>query len=304
MKYFSFLIIFLNTILFNCYGQIQEHYKVLNLKDSLPIEGVYISANDILTSISDADGHFELNKKIETLQLSHVTFKPIILSKEKITESTIYLEENNEELDEIILSTNKERRVLLPSNNYKNLFGQSKGAMANHNTVYATFIPNQTDKPGLIKKIIIEVSEGIDGDPNKIFMPFRVNLFSVDPLTKLPDQVLLQEAILTCKKKGAEDKFVYVDISDFFVDFPEEGIFVSVKTLNLQELEKYGNISSQSPAFRKLRLKQKNESKTYSRIYSWNRLTRDEDIILKDWIDETVPNPDFIYNFGIEVQFE
>jgi len=79
---------------------------------------------------------------------------------------------------------------------------------------------------------------------------------------------------------------------------------VSVKTLNIQEIERYLSISGQSPAFRKLRLKQDNESKTYSRIYSWNRLTRDEDIILKDWIDKTVPNPDFIYNFGIEVQLD
>ncbi len=163
-KYF-YLCFFVFITLFNCYGQNHEVYQVLNSKDSLPVESVYISANNILTSISGADGVFEIKKDFETLQLSQVAFKPLILSKGDITNHTIYLEENNEALDEVILSNKKERRILLPSNTYKNLFGHSKGAMANHNSVYATFIPNPTDKTGIIKKIIIEVSEGIDGDP-------------------------------------------------------------------------------------------------------------------------------------------
>jgi hypothetical protein len=173
--------------------------------------------------------------------------------------------------------------------------------MANHNTVYATYISNPKGLTGLIKKNIIEVSEGFNGDPNKIFMPFRVNLFSVHPSSKLPDEELLKESILTSKKKNSDDKYVYIDISDSYIDFLKVGIFVAVNTLNLLEIENYGNISGQSPAFRALRLKKNKKSRTYSRIYSWNRLTRDADIILKDWIDDTVPNPDFIYNFGIEI---
>lgn len=116
---------------------------------------MFVTVDKILSTLSDSVGFFKVIKDFKIIQLSHLSFKPLILSREDIRHNILYLEENNEVLDEIVISNKNERRILLPSNNYKNLFKRSKGAMANHNTVYATFIPNLTSINGLIKKIII-----------------------------------------------------------------------------------------------------------------------------------------------------
>jgi hypothetical protein len=276
----------------------QSEFMVLNYKDSTAIENAYISINGSNKTITDKNGIFKIksNSKIDSLTISHISFISKTLKKNELSISRIiYLTENNEQLDEVVISEKKLIvETILPKQTLFSKMGHFKGHRAIESSEYVTFIPNKENKSELIKNIVIETHKGYWGDPNKEFMPFKVNLYSVNAKNGLPDKKLLPTSILT-RKLSAESKYVKVDISDFFIDFPDNGIFVCVETLSKDEYNEYLSISTQSPAFKIINKTKKSESITYSRKF------RNGEII-KDWIDNKYPPVEFIYNFGIEIE--
>lgn len=283
----------------NAHSQETIKYRVLSIADSIPIENAYISADKWLKTVTDEKGYFNLSGVHKNIQISHLTYKARIVDYKTINKNkVIYLEEDKHTLDEVIITNRKTIKTLLPSKDYK--FLRKHSYVVNQNSVYTTYIPNEIDNICLINKIIIEV--GADMRSSKIYdIPFRVNLYSIDNKTGLPDKKILDESILTSHNKNRKNNFIYVDIKKYNIEFPKEGIFVTVESLNLLELEEINTLSSQSPSFKAI--KNKNKYVTYDRIYSWNRLTRTKDTIFKDWIDKTLPIPQFDFNFGIEVQY-
>ncbi len=303
MKYILFIYLFISL---NLYSQEKSQYRVLSALDSIPIENAYVSINGFLETVTDKSGRFKIKNDFETIQISHLVFNPIVMTKFDLNEeNTIYLNEKIEGLDEILIKSNKTSKILLPSEELGIGLHRKKGFRLNQNSVYVTFIPNDIGEECLISKIIVEVyGEMYQENTNKAFMPFRVNLFTINKETKLPGEKLLKESLLTSNKGRSESKMVYVDISDYLIDFPKEGIFVTVESLNLLELESF-NIPAHIPSFRAIKKKNKSKYVGYQRVYTWNRLTMDKDSIYIDWIDKKM-NSGILrntYNFGIEVEY-
>ena len=92
--------LFLFTFL-NLYAQDVKQFRVLNIRDSTPIENAYISVDNLLKSVTDKQGGFSISGKYKTIQIGHLAFKTkIIYSKEQSVNKIICLEESVEILDE------------------------------------------------------------------------------------------------------------------------------------------------------------------------------------------------------------
>lgn len=282
------------------YSQEVQYYKLLNIADSLPVENAYITVDNWLNTLSDSSGNFKIDKKFKTIQISHIAFLPYIASKNDIiNKKYIFLKENTQNLEEVHITNKKTKEQLLPSNDTSFRLSSKKYHKVNENSLYATYIENSIIKDCYINKIIIET--GIE--PN-YKSAFRVNLYSVDKITQLPHKRILKESILTYSSNDDNKNTINIDISDFMINFPKEGIYVVVESLNLLELEKINNPNLTSPSFRAIKKNKNNSSSiTYDKIFSWNRLTRSKDIVIKDWIDESIPNINFVFNFGIEIEY-
>ncbi|MCF1420899.1 hypothetical protein [Mangrovimonas futianensis] len=283
-----------------------EPYKVVSSLDSLPVENAYVTLDDKLKAVSDSEGYFTIGSDFKYLQISHLAYKPKIISKQDIRKDHIvFLDQNNIELNEVYITNEKKEKItLLPSNEIISLFESKKAYKVNENSIYATYIPNNINKNGLILKIVVELIDRENTYSAKKIMPFRVNLFSVNKETELPDKNLLKKSILAFKDLGVENDLVYIDVEDFSIDLPSEGIFVVVESLNWLELESFKDMSGLTPSFRAIKRKNNSKSITYSRIYSWDRLTKVKDTIVKGWVDKTLPELMFIYNFGIVIECE
>lgn len=299
MKKYLKTILLLTTL--NIYTQEVKQFMVLNVLDSLPIENAYISVDNRLEAISDENGSFNIYGKYNNIQITHLSFRTKMFSHRVLIDNyVIYLEEDTNILDEVVITNKKRIKILLPSDDYR--FSRKKSYIVNKNSVYSTYIPNDMNKPSIINSIIIEVGEEMDVSKNYA-IPFRVNLYTINKSTKLPDKKILTESILTSQNKNRKGSFVHIDISDFDIEFPKEGVFVVVESLNLFELENFNILSGQSPSFKAIINNKTSKYITYDRIYSWDRLSRIKDTIFKDWIDKTVPTPRFIFNFGIEIKY-
>ena len=291
--------LFLFTFL-NLYAQDVKQFRVLNIRDSTPIENAYISVDNLLKSVTDKQGGFSISGKYKTIQIGHLAFKTkIIYSKEQSVNKIICLEESVEILDEIILTSKRKTKTLLPSIDYR--FRKKYSYIINQNSIYVTYIPNNINTTSEIDSIIIEVGEGM-GLSRLYAVPFRVNLYKINKKTKLPSDKILDESILTFPNKNRIQDYVYVDVRSFDIEFPKEGIFVAVESLNLLEIQNLNILGAQSPSFKAVK-KKNNKYITYEKIYSWDRLTRVRDTIHKDWIDKIMPQPKFIFNFGIKIKY-
>lgn len=286
-----------------CYGQNSSSFKLLNKKDSSSISNAHIFIDDKLLQISDSLGIFSLNheQQFDKIHISHINFEDKLLTySESIEKDKIFMTPLNHNLEEVnILTKNYEKTSILPKQSVFSKVGYFKGHRANSNSQYATFIPNNDFNEATIEKIIVEPHKGYWGDPDKQFMPFKVNLYSVDTINKIPLKKIIHSSILTRKNdsnNNTQKKYVMVDIRDYNIDFPKEGVYVVVETLSREEYKAYYGISLEPPAFKVIKKMKKSKSYTLSRSFS-----NIDNTITKNWIDNNLPSPSFIYNFGIRI---
>ncbi|MCD8412184.1 hypothetical protein G1K63_00455 [Tenacibaculum finnmarkense] len=270
-------------------------YKILSQKDSIEINDAAITMQNGKIHFSNDLGVFCVKKKYDSILISHINYKSKYFFINTLNNrNKLYLEEKKGALEEVVI-VNKKRKLkrILPKKSFLSHFG-FKGHNARFNSISATYLPNTKKHEAIIKNIIIEPSEGYWGDPKKQYMPFRVNLYSLDSLTKLPKTKILPDTILVAKKKGGK-KYVIVNIKKYGIEFPPEGIFVSVQTLPEYEYKYRKSISDEAPAFKILNKEKNSKNITYTRkLNNYGE-------IKKDWIDKTLPGLHFIYNFGIEI---
>lgn len=114
-------------------------------------------------------------------------------------------------------------------------------------------------------------------------MPFKVTLYSIDSISKLPSKRLLNKSIIIQKEKKNN---LEIDISEYDIDFPISGIFVSIETLSAEFYVKKGFTYNVGPSFKYLRII--NHKKNYTLRKENNK---------EEW--ELIKT--FIYNFGIKI---
>lgn len=295
MKSFLFLILFISYFV---NSQNPTTYRVLSENDSVAIKDAFVLIDEKVVAFSDSLGYFNINSISNTaLSISHVNYKKNTISHvESNSVQYVFLQPKNQELEEILISNKKKKsKKILPTQSIISKLGYYKGHKTAFNSIYATYLPNKSKKEAIIKTILIQPHKGYWGDPNKQYMPFRVNIYAVDPKTNLPLNKLLPDKFLTAKERKNQ-KYVEVNIRDYMIEFPQEGIFVAIETLSEEEYQKLYSMSYEAPAF-KIVDNKNSPFITYSRRF-------DEFGVLKsDWLDEFYSPLPFVFNFGVEIEF-
>ncbi|MGV8994046.1 MAG: carboxypeptidase-like regulatory domain-containing protein [Flavobacterium sp.] len=140
----------------------------------------------------------------------------------------IYLNPKTEELLE----------VLIPSvvKNYKKrrTFSQNKGFTSQYSNQFgiqhATFIQNQESKNGLLESVTFSFKKRKEFD---YLASFNIKFYAVDKVTGKPSEELCsQNIVINPENKTAK---VTVDVKDFKVQFPKNGLFVVLETVNTDD---------------------------------------------------------------------
>jgi hypothetical protein len=275
----KFLVLLFSTITFA-----QKRILVIDKENRNPIVNVAILINDTVKYASNDEGFFLIKNKDlkKEISLKHVSYETINLN-ELVNVDTIFFEKKINKLNEIILVNKKNKElIILPPNSIISEFGFYKGHNTNLDTQYVTYIPNEIDSEYKIKSIIIELKKGHWKSENLNLMPFKLNLYSVDSILKIPLEKLIDESIYT--KKENKNKII-IDVSDYNIDFKKGGIFVSVEILDIEEYVKDGFFYNSGPSFKYLKKLKQNDFFTLEKNNDkneWKKLS-------------------FVYNFGIKI---
>ncbi|WP_339836503.1 hypothetical protein [uncultured Flavobacterium sp.] len=281
LKLLVFILLFSNIIF------AQKKILVIDKENKKPILNVAILINDTVKYISNEEGIIfikdkDINKEVK---VKHLIFEKIELEN-FINIDTIFLKDKIESLNEIILTKTNEKKIVktvFPPNSILSEFGFYKGWSTKLESEYATFLTNEDKKIAKIKSIIIELKKGHWVNKKNLMMPFKVNLYSIDSISKLPCKRLLNKSIIIQKEKNNN---LEIDISEYDIDFPISGIFVSIETLSAEFYVKKGFKYNVGPSFKYLRII--NHKKNYTLRKENNK---------EEW--ELIKT--FIYNFGIKI---
>ena len=140
----------------------------------------------------------------------------------------IYLNPKTEELLEVLIPSVVKR--------YKKIrtFSQNKGFTSQYSNQFgvqhATFIQNQEGKNGLLESVTFSFKKRKEFD---YLASFNIKFYAVDKVTGKPSEELCyQNIVINPENKTAK---VTVDVKDFKVQFPKNGLFVVLETVNTDD---------------------------------------------------------------------
>ena len=281
--------IFATTIM---YGQNFKTFSLVSQQDSTSISYAHIFLDDKLASFTDELGTFkiDLNSNFKTLKIKHIAYQTMLVNKYALKNiSELYMRENENFLDEVLISINKNPKhfSLLPEKSGKEYFMKSLDVTFPYDVKNAVYIPNQF-KNGVytIKNILFETRKGQE-DPDSKYIPFMLNLMTVDSLTLLPKDKIFSQDLAVGKKEN--QKLMKVDVSSYDIEFPKNGIFIVVSLYDKEYYESNGFI--ERPGFGQTQIAK--NSKFFELFWLPGRGVWDEPSYSKNRIQ--------CRNFGLEV---
>lgn len=194
---------------------------IYSKKYKIPVERatvVLYSVNTLKTFVADEYGKVEI--PVEYINsINHVEVSSIGFKK-KVSETvsdTIYLDEDTNQLSEVIVNSKSKIKYQLSFFDELNSFETNFSWDAKA----AVYIPkNNEDR--CIKDLLFAVSD-FGGVKNLKYLPFKVNLYTVDSLG-FPYKPILEKDILITKTDAK--KWTTVDVSKFEIKVPDKGLFV------------------------------------------------------------------------------
>ena len=140
----------------------------------------------------------------------------------------IYLNPKTEELLEVLIPSVVKR--------YKKIrtFSQNKGFTSQYSNQFgiqhATFIQNQEGKNGLLESVTFSFKKRKEFD---YLASFNIKFYAIDKVTGKPaEELCSQNIVISPENKTAK---VTVDVKDFGVRFPKNGLFVVLETVNVDD---------------------------------------------------------------------
>jgi hypothetical protein len=239
-----------------------QEYLVLDQETKMPIESasVYLlQVSDTMAILNSSDrGTFKILQSFDRynrIYITHLNYKPSIVSGLDLEKDTLYLEKNNYELDELeIKSKKKIKWNPLPFS-----------VNLSHEQQVATLFLSEKDVGLQVKKIKAQVIDLL-GVKNLKYLPFKLQLREVNPEDNLPGKIVFESAIIS--KKDAK-KWYELDISSLQIIMPANGLFIVFEVL---DQKKYSVIFINSrvgiiSAVPQLKTKRKNLSSSISYIF-------------------------------------
>lgn len=271
-----------------------KNFILLSEIDGSNVEFAHVFKNNKLTTYSKENGRFniDISEPLDSLKISHLEFKTKKLSfQDLIKRDTIYLQENSTVLNEVFIDkTKKETKKLLPKKSIKGIgYGKSDLPFP-YGFKIAVYVPNEENITDFyIKKILLK-SKKTKPKVNSKFIPFKINLMTLDTITNLPDKNIFDEDLVVGKLEN--QPLVEVNIEKIKeVSFPKNGIFVVVSVYEEDYYLKNGFTSKPNFGITRLRKKSKFRQLNFylvEGVYKWW-----EPFYSKEKIQS--------FNFGIEI---
>lgn len=230
----SFLILYFLPIV--TFAQIKGRVLSKENQQAIPYATIYLKSNSI-GAHADENGEFTLetrgitNDTIYIQSIGYTTLQIALHDASKVT--SFYLNE----LPITLQTVNVQKRKKISSlwkgatEDHKGfIFGQMGGSMLRE---VALYIPNDEQKQGFVKEAGFYVVRF-----GKHKTPFRVRIY--EPKGDMPGKDLLIENVVI-HSTGA-NRYCTVDLSKYNIPFGNNGIFISMEWLNLNEKKYYYDV--------------------------------------------------------------
>lgn len=178
------------------------------------------------------DGSFQLEITQEDakkkLHISCLNYKDTIVLVKDLKGKTLYLTPKSVELNEVVISRELNKEVVVDPYRRKDIktsFGARKGSP----WVVAKFFKYKEsyEETPYVKDVTVYFGSWLMRKKGR----FRLRLYSVDPMTKLPlDDLVRENIIVDMKKKNGK---ITVDITKYNIEIPEEGLYIGVERLEI-----------------------------------------------------------------------
>jgi len=259
-------------------------------KTKEPIPFVNLSFLETLRgSSTDENGKFFLDvpktyleKKIHISSLGYKD--TIVAARTLYTTKKLNMVEDSFELDEVVVTEDLgDSFVLNPISSY-----DIKSGFYSSSTpwVLATYFPNIGAAKKYLGKITIFMQDNSDYKRN--VSKFRVRIYDVDPKTKKPKNDLLRHSIVL--ESDREKDFVSIDISDFQIKVPQEGIYIGLEWLfvayNWYMVKEIDNIDKEKTIF------EDRFAPTFAGVYNKNNNFKVMVYGMGEWTDFEVRSKD------------
>ena len=206
-----------------------QNFSLKNLNDSSSIEYAHVKyLNSIGGTYSDNNGNFEVPNSVDSILISNISFRDTIISVNKLDKNEIYLKENINILNRVVVTPLSEKRKEKQKTYYLWLNISS----------YEIGTSITTDLHDVIlKRFSFPIKYGAD----KTII--RLNIYSIDNKTDLPNNLMFSYLI-----KDRFEKVLTIDlVKDHVTVKKDQPIFVSFELIGyLQDsklsFEKYKKI--------------------------------------------------------------
>lgn len=258
--------------------------------DKSPIENVLIIQNNLLRATSDENGNFtiDLLNKNDSIRFYHMGYKLLHVSFDDLLhQKDFFLEPIKNQLKELTITQNLKRLEVYPAKKTANFLMINRPAKIWHSSQIALYVPHKIDfNDYFINRIFIHTMKGYwDKDDRSKFVPFKINLYDVDSITKLPGKKLFTDNYVI--QRGLNENRIEVLLFER-LDFPIEGIFIVIETYSQSE-------SHERPAFQRIK-KTKN-----SKYESYFKSLVVKEGKYSEWTNSKDMNIDAVYYFGLEL---
>ncbi|WP_109853349.1 hypothetical protein [Aquimarina sp. AU58] len=248
-KLFSLLLLFLAQIVYS------QTYTVLDSVQNTPIPYATISFRNGSGTFADADGNFRFSKKwysdVDSLYVSSIGYKELALPTSALPQK-IWLVQDIAELKEVYIVAEKKRKYKtkkLASEVHNDYF---KSWLPTVESEIAVFFPKNPEKSTKIASVYLPIkTESSNRNANKkesFSTLFKMQFYSNNngyPGKRLPYEDIIFK--VTNKDKSNFE----LNVSEYKVFIPKEGIFVSIQVLGytdkdgkLQQTKKYSEIET------------------------------------------------------------
>jgi hypothetical protein len=214
---------------------------------------------------ADINGDYEIDIstiKSDTLLVTSVGYKNKYVSINALRTNdlnAIFLQENQEELDEVLLTTKKVRYTS------KKVFGEKREGNTGMNSLigYETcvFIKNEENIVGKLNKVYVKLKKMKKSFPDyKLYTAmFNVKIYEFDKEKNTPGKLISKENIYI-KPRNAKYT-LWVDLVKYNIMVPKEGVCVGLEMINpYGKVRKYDYFG---PMYR-YTLSKDNKAKTWS----------------------------------------
>ena len=207
--------------------------KLLDKETNKPVVYANVSflkSNIGISSLEDGTFNLEIDRKLlkEQLHISCLNYKDTVVLASSLQNKTLFLQPKSFELDEVVISRKVDREIVIDKykrRDIKSSFGSTRG----HPWIITKYFPYKEEYKNTpyLKEVWVYFGSVFDRQKSK----FRIRFYKKDKETGKPSNDIIREGIIAFSRKI--DGKVKVDVSEYDIELPREGLFIGLERLHI-----------------------------------------------------------------------